>query len=107
MKYVYPAVFEPAEEGGFSVYFPDIKYGATQGDDLAESLEMAQDFLSLALCDIEDSEGKMPVASRIADIKTKAGVIVSLIVADTNAYRHRLSRRQGKRYKTVRYKKIS
>ena len=34
MKYAFPAIFTPAEEGGFCVVFPDIQRGATQGDDM-------------------------------------------------------------------------
>ena len=46
MKYVYPAVFR-LEETGFSIYFPDIGFGGTQGEDIADGLEMAHVFASL------------------------------------------------------------
>ena len=39
----YPAIFEPAEEGGFLVRFPDFEWGVTQGDTEAEAGEMAAD----------------------------------------------------------------
>ena len=39
----YPALFEPAEEGGFVVTFPDFGWGVTQGDTEAEAREMAAD----------------------------------------------------------------
>jgi len=39
----YPAVFEPAEEGGFIVKFPDFDWGVTQGDTEQEAGEMAAD----------------------------------------------------------------
>ena len=39
----YPAVFEPAEEGGFIVRFPDFDWGVTQGDTEEEAGEMAAD----------------------------------------------------------------
>jgi len=41
----YPAVFEPAEEGGFVITFPDVYQAITQGDDERDGLEMAQDAL--------------------------------------------------------------
>jgi len=41
----YPAVFEPAEEGGFVITFPDVDEAITQGDDEREGLDMAQDAL--------------------------------------------------------------
>jgi antitoxin HicB len=41
----YPALFEPAEEGGFVVTFPDFDWGVTQGDTEEEAREMATDAL--------------------------------------------------------------
>lgn len=41
----YPAKFTPAEEGGFVVTFRDIPEAITQGDDLTEAIEMAEDVL--------------------------------------------------------------
>lgn len=45
----YPAVFTPAEEGGFVVEFPDIPEAITQGDSLEEAREMALDALVTSL----------------------------------------------------------
>jgi antitoxin HicB len=39
----YPALFEPAREGGFVVTFPDFDWGITQGDTDKEAREMAAD----------------------------------------------------------------
>src|SRR6266702_5754196 len=39
----YPAIFEPAEEGGFIVRFPGFDWGVTQGDTRQEAEEMAAD----------------------------------------------------------------
>jgi antitoxin HicB len=39
----YPALFEPAREGGFLVTFPDFDWGITQGDTEKEAREMAAD----------------------------------------------------------------
>ena len=39
----YPALFEPAREGGFVVTFPDFDWGITQGDTEQEAQEMATD----------------------------------------------------------------
>ena len=87
MKYVYPAVFTPEAEGGFSVYFPDIKQGATQGDTIAECIEMAEDFLCLALYRIEDEHKQIPKASNIKEIESEPDDIITLISVDTGTYR--------------------
>jgi antitoxin HicB len=39
----YPALFEPAAEGGFVVTFPDFDWGVTQGDTEEEARHMAAD----------------------------------------------------------------
>ena len=39
----YPAIFEPAKEGGFVITFPDFDWGVTQGDTEQDAREMALD----------------------------------------------------------------
>ena len=87
MKYVYPAVFHPEIEGGFSVYFPDIKRGATQGETVSECIEMAEDFLCLALYNMEEEKNTVPDASIIKDIESETDDIITLISVDTDTYR--------------------
>jgi len=45
----YQALFEPAEEGGFVVTFPDFDFGITQGDTEEEARDMAADALALVI----------------------------------------------------------
>ena len=45
----YPVHLEQEEDGGYVVTLPDIGYGATQGDDLAEALAQAADLLEVAV----------------------------------------------------------
>jgi len=86
MKYVYPAVFSPEEDGGYCVFFPDIKRGATQGETIAECIEMAQDFLCLALYDMEKNEESIPTATDSKSLSINDNDIVTLISADTEVY---------------------
>jgi predicted RNase H-like HicB family nuclease len=87
MKYVYPAVFHLEREGGYSVFFPDIRRGATQGDTIAECIEMAEDFLCLALYRMEEGGLQIPQASAMKGIEAEPDDIVTLISADTESYR--------------------
>ena len=87
MKYVYPAIFHPESEGGFSVFFPDINRGATQGDTVAECIEMAEDFLCLALYHMEENKFQIPVSSDMKKIEFEPDDIVTLISVDTDTYR--------------------
>jgi antitoxin HicB len=47
--FVYAARFEPGDEGGTVVSFPDVPEAITQGDDEADALKQAQEALGLAL----------------------------------------------------------
>ena len=86
MKYAYTAVFTP-EEGGFNVHFPDLQGCYTCGDDIADAIYMAQDVLNLTLCDLEDDNKPIPFASKQGEIAIADGQSVSIIIADTDAYR--------------------
>ena len=91
MKYVYPAVFCPESEGGYSVFFPDIKCGATQGETIAECIEMAEDFLCLALYRMEIGKLQIPLPSSMNELVRKgiesgSNDIVTLISVDTKTY---------------------
>ena len=86
-KYVYPAVFEPNELGGYCVYFPDLENVFTQGKDLPDTMDMAEDALCLMLYDMEKKAIPMPEASKTKDIKASSNDIVNLVACDTDFYK--------------------
>lgn len=88
-KYVYPAIFTPEEEGGYSVRFPDVQDCFTGSETLAGAMEMANDVLCLMLYDLEQANGSIPDASSVDAIQsqTEPGEFVSLIACDTVEYR--------------------
>ena len=101
MKYVYPAIFSPEEDGGYCVYFPDIPVGATQGEDLIECMDAAEKFLADAACFMEDEKREIPKPSIISDIEAKDGDIVTLIAVDTMEYRRKYENKAVKKTLTV------
>ena len=86
MKYVYPVVLTPENEG-YYVNFPDFESCYTQGDNLADALEMAKDVLELTLCHYEDSKKPMPQASAQDNLILEDNQVVSLVSANTMEYR--------------------
>ncbi len=90
-KYIYPAIFAPENDGGFSVTFPDIKGCYTCGDSLEESLSMAEDALSLMLVHLEDEKRQIPAPSGINELEMHGEEFASLISADTILYRKTLN----------------
>ena len=110
MKYVYPAVFYTAIEGGYTVEFPDVQGAITQGKTLFETLEMAEDVLCGMLVMWEDFKAglsELPMKNRIVEPTPLDKVIaepdefstsafVTLIKADTDAYRKMLDEMKEK-----------
>ena len=87
MKYVYPAIFREEDIGGYFIFFPDIKMGGTQGDDLIDGLEMAEDFLCLALYHMEEEGKEIPHPSDSKSLEVEDGDIITLVAVDTDDYR--------------------
>ena len=100
-KYVYPAIFSPSEDGGFTVSFPDVSGCYTEGDTLAEAIEQAKDTLCLMLYDLEEREESISVPTRINDVVTENGDIVSLVACDTLEYRKFLDKKAVKKTLTI------
>ena len=55
-KYIYPAIFTKEDEGGYSIKFPDLEGCYTQGEDIQDGLEMANDVLCFTLYDLEEEK---------------------------------------------------
>ncbi|MCD7763088.1 MAG: type II toxin-antitoxin system HicB family antitoxin [Lachnospiraceae bacterium] len=75
-KLFYPALFHPAEEGGYWVTFPDIPECVTEGDDMEEAYSMAVDALGLALTERMKEKEVLPEASKVEDITEDGTVVV-------------------------------
>lgn len=108
MKYVYPAVFYTAIEGGYTVEFPDVQGALTQAENLFEAMEMAEDALCGMLVMWEDfkaGRSELPMTNRIVEPtpiekivaepdEYSTNAFVTLIKADTDAYRKQLAKIQ-------------
>jgi len=87
-KYTYPAIFEKEQEGGYSIYFPDIEGCYTQAEDTAEGIENAGDALCLMLYELEKQGRPIPKSSNIKDVEASGDDIVTLIACDTQFYKN-------------------
>lgn len=90
-KYIYPAIFTPEKEGGYSIMFPDIDGCYTCGENLDDGLSMANDALALMLVQLEDDKEDIPAPTPINKLKLKKNEFSTLISADTIKYRHTLN----------------
>ncbi|TDF98276.1 type II toxin-antitoxin system HicB family antitoxin [Paenibacillus piri] len=104
-KYIYPAVFDPNENGGFTVTFPDLPGCITEGDDMDDALRMASEALALHLYGMERDGDLIPSPSKPADIQftedADANAFVSLVQARTEPIRDELQNRAVKKTLTI------
>ena len=88
-KLFYPAIFYPNESGGYTVDIPDLDGCVTEGDDLENSIDMAQDAASgWILYELENGES-FPTPSSLVEIDTPKGAFKSLITVDIDSYSER------------------
>ena len=87
-KYAYPAVFEKEDDGGYSIYFPDLEGCYTQAESIAEGIENASDALCLMIYELEKQGKVIPKNSNIKEIGVNDDDIVTLISCDTQFYKN-------------------
>ena len=102
MKLVYPAIFSPAEEGGFCVSVPDLPGCVTEGDDLAEAIYMATDAASGWILDeLEDGKAIPPASDPLSVHTDESDEFVSVIVLDMDAYAEKYGSKAVRKNLTV------
>lgn len=62
----YNAVFEPCEEGGYTVTVPKMPGLVTEGDSFEEALEMAKDAIEGYLSVLAQSKESLPEPDRVS-----------------------------------------
>lgn len=99
MKQVYPVIFT-ALDSGYMAYVPDFEIN-TQGDDLAQAIEMARDAIGLMGIDMEDEQSVLPSPSPISSLKSAPNEIITLVDVDFTEYRRKNDMRAVKKNCTI------
>lgn len=100
MKYVYPAIFKK-EDSGYFINFPDLESCYTQGDDLKDGMEMAEDVLALTMYGYEKDQREIPKPSEAETLKVRPGEFVTLVLCDTMEYRKMYNSKAVKKTLTI------
>ena len=94
MRHVYPAIIKPDEELDecFHVRFPDLDceietYEIHDSNNVYCTLVDAAELLNKHMIELEDAGKEIPKPTYIKDVKIADKEIVTLIKADTEAYR--------------------
>ena len=102
MKLVYPAIFDPWEDGkGYTVTVPDLPGCTTEGATLADAILMAEDAASgWVLDELEDGK-KAPKASNPELVSAPSGSFVNLLVLDMDAYAEKYGSKSVRKNLTI------
>ena len=101
MKHAYP-VFIQKDKDFYTVEIPNFEIG-TQGETIADAMEMARDAIGIMGIDMQDDGEALPEASSIASAQAEApsGAIVSLVDVDFAEYRRKNDMRVVKKNCTI------
>lgn len=102
-KYIFPAVFDPAEDGevGYTVTFPDLPGCITEGDTVEEAMGMAREAMELWLWDTEQSSEPIPSPTPPQDIDLPHGAFVMLVSAWMTDVRDEMASKAVKKTLTI------
>lgn len=101
MKKAYPIVITKLkEESGYLVYIPDFEVN-TEGESIADAIEMARDAIGLLGIDLEDDNKGLPIPSDIDKICHSNSDILSLVDVDFAEYRRKNDMRTVKKNCTI------
>lgn len=97
MKASYPIIITKCDEPHpYFVTIPDFGMN-TEGDSIADAMEMARDAIGVIGIDMEDDKKPLPLPSTIADVSAEPSDIVTLVDVDFGAYRRKHDRRTVRR----------
>lgn len=98
MKVVYPVILTQ-DNDIYLAEIPDFDI-MTQGESLADAIEMARDAISITGVDMQDENKELPKPTNIIDIHSDDG-IVTLVDVDLEAYRRMIENRSVKKNCTL------
>lgn len=100
MKQAYPVILTQGEK--FIVaYIPDFEIN-TQGENIADAIEMARDAIGIVGIDMEDDGEVLPEPTAVSKVKTESPAdIVTLVDVDFSEYRRKNDLRTVKKNCTI------
>lgn len=100
-RYIYPAIFDYADDG-ISVEFPDLPGALTCGDTDEDALRMARECMALHLYGMEHDGDDIPQPSRAFDVKTAtANQTVVLVEVWMPPFRDEMAEKAVKKTLTI------
>ena len=95
MRTAFPVIFTKLADG-YAAHVPDFPLD-TQGDSLAEAIEMARDAIGIMGIDYEDDKKPLPMPCDIGSVTCGENEFVSMVDIDFSEYRRANERRTVRR----------
>ena len=99
MKQAYPVIITK-DKDFFVASIPDFETG-TQGESLAEAIEMARDAIGMCGCYMQDEKKDIPIPTDIGNVTTEASDILTLVDVDFDEYRKKHEMRTVRKNVTI------
>lgn len=99
MKKAYPITITLDREF-YMVYVPDFELN-TQGESIAEAMEMARDVIGMAGCFKQDEGLDIPEPAKLEDVRREANAVLTLVDVDFDEYRRKHDNRTVRKNLTI------
>ena len=99
MKQAYPVIITK-DKDFFVASIPDFETG-TQGESLAEAIEMARDAIGMCGCYMQDEKKDSPIPTDIGNVTKEASDILTLVDVDFDEYRKKHEMRTVRKNVTI------
>ncbi len=99
MKNAYPIIITK-DTNFYVVYIPDFNTN-TQGETVAEAMEMARDAIGICGCTLQDEKKSIPAPTNLDTVTHSADSIVTLVDVDFDEYRRRNQLRAVRKNVTI------
>lgn len=99
MKQAYPVIITK-DKDFFVASIPDFETG-TQGESLAEAIEMARDAIGMCGCYMQDEKKDIPIPADIGNVTKESSDILTLVDVDFDEYRKKHEMRTVRKNVTI------
>lgn len=99
MKQAYPVIITK-DKDFFVASITDFETG-TQGESLAEAIEMARDAIGMCGCYMQDEKKDIPIPTDIGNVTKEASDILTLVDVDFDEYRKKHEMRTVRKNVTI------
>ena len=100
-RYLFPAIFEPGDAGGYTVTFPDLPGCITEGDTMEEAFAMAKEALELHVYGMEEDHDPIPESAWLKPETVPPQALVAVVEAWMPVIRSKMTNQSVKKNLTV------